>query len=498
MKNNILSLWQNSVKIILITTYIFINSSIAMAASYTPDNFADLVDQSMHAVVNISTTQKITTSNNKNMQIPEAFPFDNFGDLLEKFGVLPPGFEGEERNKERKAVSLGSGFIIDEDGYIATNNHVITDAEEISIRLSNDKEYIAKVIGYDIKTDLALLKVDADVKFPYVKFGDSEKARVGEWVIAIGNPFGLGGTVTAGIISSRSRDINAGGLVDNYIQTDAAINRGSSGGPMFNNKGEVIGINTAIITPSFGNVGIGFATPASLAKTVLEQLRNSGKVDRAWLGVKIQHFDDEIIESLGLKDNKGALVAEVTKDSPAFKAGIQPGDIILIFDGKEITNERKLPRIVAETPIGKKVQITYLRKNAKHTADATLAELSDRSSATNAKDLSESKVDEDKISKNLFGLYMTKLTSELREKFNIEQDVTGVLIIKSSIKGLWIKRGIQKGDVITAVNQEQVTSVEDVEKLVKQAEKQNRKSVLVLINRNGELVFMPLPIKISE
>jgi serine protease Do len=475
-------------------TYLFLSFFSSNILAAPVEGFADLVDELMPAVVNISTMQKIT--NQKNIPMQELFPFDNFSDLMERFGVNPPpSMGGGGKSEPRKAVSLGSGFIIDPDGYIVTNNHVITDGEEISVRLSNEKEYIAKIIGFDAKTDLALLKVDASEKLPFVKFGDSEKARVGDWVIAIGNPFGLGGTVTAGIVSSRSRDINAGGLVDNFIQTDAAINQGSSGGPMFNTRGEVIGINTVIISPSSGNVGVGFATPSVLAKNVLEQLRKSGKVERAWLGVKIQALDDEIIESLGLKDSKGALVAEVTKNSPASKADLQPGDIILSFDGKDVTNERKLPRIVAETPIGKSVDIIYLRKNERKTAKATLAELSNKTGVADETSNDSAKTDDNKSSKILFGINITKLTEELRDKYHIEHDITGVLVLGSNQKGLWSKRGLQKGDVITSVNQEQVTSVEEIEKLIAQADKHNRKSVLLLINRGGELIFLPLPIK---
>jgi serine protease Do len=470
-------------------------TNVASAANAPMGGFADLVDDLTPMVVNISTTQKAAPMRRGGMQVPEMLPFENFNDLFERFGLVPPGGFRDDRPDPRKGMSLGSGFIIDPEGYVATNYHVINEAEEITVRLSDDREFKAKVIGFDPKTDLALLKVEVDQPLPYVNLGNSEEARVGDWVIAIGNPFGLGGTVTAGIISSRSRDINAGGIVDNFIQTDASINRGSSGGPLFNVKGEVIGINTAIAAPSpeLGNVGIGFATPSTLAKTILEQLRKTGKVQRGWLGVKIQPVDNEIVESLGLKDSKGALVAEVSKDSPAAKIGILPGDIILSFDGKEISNERKLPRIVAETVIGKKIDIILLRKGEQKTITATLAELKDESS--DDKDQSAIESTEPAGTKNLFGIVIAKLTPELRDKYGISPEVSGVLVVKVNRKGDGITRGILTGDVIVGVNQESVRDIDQVELLVKKAEKQGRKSVLLHISRNGQLVFLPMPLK---
>ncbi|HJS32758.1 MAG TPA: Do family serine endopeptidase, partial [Alphaproteobacteria bacterium] len=315
--------------------------------------FADLAERLLPAVVNISTTQTVRQDRNQ-QQGPQQGPQGERrrGPEVPQF---PPGSPFEEFFREffdrqgrpdappRRTQSLGSGFVIDSTGYVVTNNHVIAEADEIKVILHDDTQLAAKVIGRDPKTDLAVLKVEPSKPLTAVKFGNSDQTRVGDWVVAIGNPFGLGGTVTAGIVSARARDINAGPY-DDFIQTDASINRGNSGGPMFNLAGEIIGINTAIYSPSGGSVGIGFAIPANLAKPVIDQLRVSGKVRRGWLGVQIQSVTDEIAESLGLNKARGALVARVTENSPAAKGKIESGDVILKFDGKDVTEMRRLPR----------------------------------------------------------------------------------------------------------------------------------------------------------
>ncbi len=468
---------------------------LSNAAYAVPANFADLVEDLMPAVVNISTTQKISVSKRGFMRGAESFNNEDFADLFQVFPGLSDLFDKNQafahpnHEKKRKAISLGSGFLIDADGYIVTNNHVIADAEEIIVYLADNKEYKAKVIGFDTNTDLALLKINAKKPLAFVKFGDSEQVRVGEWVIAIGNQLGFGSTVTAGIISSKARDINAGGIVDNFIQTDAAINRGSSGGPMFNLKGEVIGINTAIVTPSMGNVGIGFATPASIAKPVLSQLRKSGRVTRPYLGVKIQPVDDEIVESLGLSDNKGALIVEISPESPADKANLKPGDIILSFDGKEISKTNQLPRIVAETNLAKKVEIIYLRKNQKKSATITLAELKDKlTNQDEAANTGDSQT-------SIHGLVLSKITPQLREKYEISPNATGCVIVKILPKGLWTHRGLKIGDIIVEANQEPISSLEDLQKVINNHSK--RKSILLLISRLGQKTFISMPLNIK-
>jgi serine protease Do len=485
-----------SLFVISILYYTIALASPSQAASLAPESFASLVSELMPAVVNISTTQKITRPNTfagAPQLFPEGSPFEEFNELFERFGLLPPGLEGEDK-ATKNAVSLGSGFIIDKAGYIVTNHHVIAEADEITVKFSNEKTVKAKVVGTDIKTDLALLKVDVNEPLTFVKFGDSEKINAGDWVIAIGNPFGLGSTVTAGIISAKARDINiGGGLVDNYIQTDAAINKGNSGGPMFNMAGEVIGVNTAIISPSMGNVGIGFALPSSLAQKILNQLKETGKVERGWLGVGLQPVDDEIAESLGQKDTKGALIATVAKDSPAEKAGILPGDIVLSFDGHEISSIRKFSRLVAETPIGKTVDIIVLRKGNKKPLKVTVGEIKEKT------ETEEEPTQEDnnatKPGKEVMGIIVSKLTPELRHKYSIDNSVTGVAITKILRKGDVIKRALHKGDVIVAANQEEVDSPEALESIVKKAKKANKKSILLLIYRAGMNLFIAVPIK---
>ena len=321
------------------------NLSIVRAV---PDSFADLAEKLMPSVVNISTTQTVqTTSNQFPFQFPPGSPFEEL-------------FKDYQRPTERKASSLGSGFIVKEDGTVITNNHVIAGADDILVRV-NSKEYKAKVIGADPYMDIAVLKMETKDKFSIVKFGDSDKARVGDWVVAIGNPFGLGGTVTSGIVSARNRDIGMT-RYDDFIQTDASINQGNSGGPLFNLRGEVVGINTAIIAPGqSGSIGIGFAIPSNAASKVIDQLVKFGETRRGWLGVRIQEVTKEIAEAVGLKKNEGALVASVGEKSPADKAGVKAGDIILKFDGKKIDTMRTLPKVVANTEVGKNVKLEIWR-----------------------------------------------------------------------------------------------------------------------------------------
>ena len=337
------------IKKIFITIFLFQLSFInTLSARPAPDSFADLAEKLMPSVVNISTTQTIKTTNNP-------FPFQ-----------FPPGSPFEEMFKdfnqptERKASSLGSGFIVDKEGTVITNNHVINNAEDIVVRVG-EKEYKAKIVGADPYMDIAVLKIDSKDTFTPVKFGDSDKARVGDWVMAIGNPFGLGGTVTAGIISARNRDINLT-RYDDFIQTDASINQGNSGGPLFNIDGDVVGINTAIIAPNqSGSIGIGFAIPSNAASSVIDQLVKFGETKRGWLGVRIQEVTKEIADVEKLKNTEGALVASVGEKSPAEKAGLQPGDIILKFDGQKIDTMRTLPKLVSRTEVGKTVELEIWR-----------------------------------------------------------------------------------------------------------------------------------------
>ena len=344
-----------------------------------PSSFADLAEKLLPAVVNVSTTQTIARDDYQDfqdLQIPPGSPFEEFfHEFMDR--QQPNGkkqHNAEKQHKQRKATSLGSGFVIDPSGFIVTNYHVVQDADEITIILQDDTNLPATVVGKDKKTDLALLKVTTKKPLPAVVWGDSDKARVGDWIIAIGNPFGFGGTVTAGIISARARDINSGPY-DDYLQTDAPINRGNSGGPMFNMDGEVIGINTAIFSPTGASAGIGFAIPSAMAKSVVDQLKESGHTRRGWLGVRIQVVTPEIAESLGLGVPRGALVSSATSSGPAAEAKIEPGDVIINFDGKDVPDMHRLPRLVAETEVGKTVPMIVVRKGKEVTLRVKVGEL---------------------------------------------------------------------------------------------------------------------------
>jgi serine protease Do len=465
----------------------------ALARS-APESFADLADKLLPAVVNVSTTQTIKTAERKGRgpeipQFPPGSPFEEFfKDFMERQG------HGEKPDAPpRRATSLGSGFIIDPAGFVVTNNHVVAEADEISIVLHDDTTLKATLVGRDVKTDLALLKVEAKKPLPSVQWGDSDQTRVGDWVLAIGNPFGLGGSVTAGILSARGRDIQSGAY-DDYLQTDASINRGNSGGPMFNTAGEVIGINTAIYSPTGGSVGIGFAIPASLANPVIGQLKKYGKVRRGWLGVRIQSVTDELAESLGLDKPRGALVSSASEGGPAAKAKIEPGDVILKFDGKDITEMRRLPRIVAETPIDKSVDVTVWRKKKEVPLKVQVGELveTDQVAAAtpgpgNAPAAPGGTVTE-------LGLQLSGLTQPLREKFGLADDAQGVVVTDVSGTSPAGEKGVKPGDMIVEVNQEEVKTPADIAAKIKSARDAKKKSVLLLVDQKGDLRFVAVRI----
>lgn len=451
--------------------------------------FADLVEELMPAVVNVSTTQTVKKEErSKKFSVPDLPPgslFENFQDFFEEFYDNLPG--------EDKAHSLGSGFVVDPSGYIVTNNHVIESADEVIVTFHDDSQLNAEVVGRDSKTDLALLKVTTDKPLPALKFGDSDKSRIGDWVIVIGNPFGFGGSVSAGIISAIARDINSGPF-DDFIQTDAAINRGNSGGPMFNEKGEVIGISTAIYTPSGGSIGIGFAVPSTLAQPIIEQLREHGKTMRAWLGVKIQTVTQEIADSLELDSTEGALVLEVSKDSPAKKAGVEVGDIIIQFDGKEIPTMKKLPRMVAETEIGKKTNLIVLRKGKKRKLTVALGELDEGEEKTASLEDSSSKEEKELVGTEILGMEVVPNSSSIKEKFQLPSD-RGLFVSEVERDSIAFNRGIRKHDVILSINQNDVSSVKSLQKRIKKAKKNNNKYVLLLVGRGERTQFLTLPLE---
>lgn len=457
-------------------------ASVAAQAKTMPGSFSDLAEKLLPAVVNVSTTQSVRGRSGPELpQLPPGSPFEEF---FKEF------FDRNQPQQQRKATSLGSGFIIDSGGYVVTNNHVIQDAEEITVILQDDTQLPAELVGHDPKTDLAVLKVKSDRQLPAVKFGDSDALRVGDWVLAIGNPFGLGGTVTAGIISARGRDINTGPY-DDFLQTDASINRGNSGGPMFNLEGEVVGINTAIFSPSGGSIGIGFAIPSAMAVPVVKQLIETGTVKRGWLGVHIQTVTDEIAETLGLKETRGALVASVIKDGPAEVGKIRAGDVILQFDGKDVTQMRRLPRIVAETPVGQTVDVVLWRDNKRMSVKVKVGELEAGEAQMAARPQDGGTAGLPGQDKKIapLGLTVAAVNDALRQRFDLAADAKGVVVVAVDEGGPAAEKGIRPGDLIVEVSQEDADSPSQVADLVETAKKTGRKSVLLLIEGQGRLRF---------
>src|SRR5262245_38250461 len=409
-----------------------------------PDKIADVAEAVLEAVVNISTSQTVEARQGPTPQLPPGSPFEDFFD---EFFKNRRGGQGDNQNRERtprRVSSLGSGFVIDPEGIIVTNNHVISEADEIHAVFTDGTKLKAEVIGRDQKVDLALLRVKPDKPLKAVKFGDSDKLRLGEWVIAIGNPFSLGGSITAGIVSARNRDINSGPY-DNYIQTDAAINRGNSGGPLFNLDGEVIGINTAIISPSGGSIGIGFAVPSKTAMPVIEQLKQFGETRRGWLGVRIQQVTDEIAESLKISPPRGALVAGVDDKGPAKPAGIEPGDVIVKFDGKDIKEMRDLPRVVADTPVGKQVPVVVIRKGKEDTRTVTLGRLEDGEKVAAAAPKDDGTAEKPVVKKTL-GLELANMSDDLRRRYKIKDTVKGVVITAVDANSAAADKRLSPGD----------------------------------------------------
>ena len=457
------------------------------SAGPPPISFAEIVEQVAPAVVNISTTKAARSGPGPtpDFPFPEPPPGSPFEDFFREF------FDRDRAPDQmpQRQSSLGSGFVVDAEGYVVTNNHVIAEADEIQVVFGDETTYDAQLIGRDQKTDLALLKIEGDKPFPAVTFANSDTVRVGDWIIAIGNPFGLGSTVTAGIVSARSRDIRAGPY-DDFLQVDAPINRGNSGGPSFNLDGQVIGINTAIFSPSGGNVGIGFAIPSNLALPVIESLKADGRVKRGWLGVRIQTVTDEIAESLGLDSAAGALVASITPGGPAEIAKIEPGDVVRVFDGKSIDRMRGLPRIVAETPIGKAVDVTVWRKGEKKHVEVTLGELPEEEELAA---LTETEADTPSSADiEALGLSVASLTEELRTRFELGPEIKGVVIVEVAEGSSGGEESLRPGDVIVEVGQEEVNSPPEVAAKVNQARQDNKKSVLLLIDRQGDLRFVAL------
>jgi serine protease Do len=450
----------------------------APRAAASAGSFADVIEAVSPAVVNIAVSKvERAAPTGFEFRTPqgEELPFEQF------FGRF---FEGPQGARpERRSEGQGSGFLIDAGGYIVTNNHVAGDAEKITVTLQDGRKFDATLVGRDSKTDLALIKVDAG-NLPYVEFGNSDSARVGDWVVAIGNPFGLGGTATAGIISARGRDIQSGPY-DDYLQLDAPINFGNSGGPVFNVSGEVIGVNTAIFSPNGGNIGIGFAIPANQAKDIVASLKENGSVERGWLGVQIQNLDDELADTLGLTDARGALVAEVMADGPAARGGVQAGDVITRFNGQEVDSARTLSRVVAAAPPSEAAKVTVWR-------DGRSRELSvELGAAEQTEQVASANTGAGQQGSAALGLTLRPLTDQDRTQLNLPSEAQGALVVAVAPSSPAAEKGIRPGDVITRVNQQVVSSVSDAVAALNAA-KEGDDNALLLVRRGDSQRFVAL------
>jgi len=479
-----------------------------------PGSVADLAEGLLDAVVNISTSQTVKEDGEEDggvpmPQVPEGSPFQEY------FNDFFNDKDGAKKNDSRKVQSLGSGFVIDaEKGFIVTNNHVIADADEIEVNFVDGSKLKAELVGKDTKTDLAVLKVDPTKhKLKSVQFGNSDKARIGDWVLAIGNPFGLGGTVTAGIISARKRDIQSGPY-DDFIQTDAAINRGNSGGPLFDMDGKVIGINTAIYSPSGGSIGIGFAIPAEMAVGVIDQLKEFGEVRRGWLGVRIQPVTDDIAQSLGLKKSKGALIAGLIENSGVDNKEIKAGDVVIRYDGKPVERARDLPRLVAESAVGDEVEVVVVRDGEEKTVKVKLGRLVEDDKSTEEAtedqapppDMEEGeegeevpnapkKEQKEQAGTSVLGMKLSEINDDVRGEFGIAEDVEGVAVLYVAPGSAAGEKRIETGDVIVDIGQVTVKSPADVKKRIDALRREGRKNALLMLaSRSGELRFVTIRI----
>ena len=473
---------------LILSIFLFLPFIYNLNATKIPD-FSELADELIPSVVSVSVMiSRDTSPNNRPVppQFPPGSPFEDFfKDFFERRGI--PG--APPPRQRRSETAAGSGFIIDKKGLIVTNNHVIANSSSITVILHDGTSLQAKLLGADKKTDLAILKVETDIDLKPVEWGNSDDAKVGNWALAIGNPFGLATTVTLGIVSAKARDINAGPF-DDFIQTDAPINRGNSGGPLFNLQGEVIGVNTAIYSPSGGSVGIGFAIPSSLAEGIVNQLIDYGKTVRGWLGVRIQTVTSDLAESLGLDRPYGALVATIIPDSPAEKSGIKAGDIILQFNNKEVTEMRKLPRLVAEAEVNKKSKIVIWRNEKEITLDVLIAELKEDQTASKEKKSKKKVVQEGEVKE--LGIKLVNLNEEVRVRQNIPDEIYGLLVLDVTQNSEAERKGIRPGDIIQEVNQVPVNKVSELKEIIKKAS--NKKGVLLLVNRQGNIIFIALKI----
>jgi serine protease Do len=453
----------------------------AAQALARPESFADLAEQISPSVVNITTSTTVAGREQGSPIVPEGSPFEDF---FREF---------QDRNRgdraPRRSSALGSGFVISEDGYIVTNNHVIEGADEIMIEFFDGKELGATLVGTDAKTDIALLKVEFEEPLEFVNFGDSDLARVGDWVVAMGNPLGQGFSVSAGIVSARNRALS--GTYDDYIQTDAAINRGNSGGPLFNLDGEVIGVNTAILSPNGGSIGIGFSMASNVVTGVVDQLKEFGETRRGWLGVRIQDVTEDMAEAMDLAEVRGAMVSDVP-EGPAKEAGMQAGDVILSFDGFEVEDTRGLVRRVGNTQVGKTVRVTVWREGQTETLKVTLGRREE--AEAQAVPAAQKEEAEAPVEKDMMGMSLSEVTSELAEQLGIDADAQGLVVREVDETSEAYEKGLRAGDLITEAGQQKVAAITDLEERIEDAREAGRKSILLLIRRQGEPRFVALPI----
>ncbi|MCV6823849.1 Do family serine endopeptidase [Halocynthiibacter sp. SDUM655004] len=457
--------------------------SVMAAARGAPESFADLADRVSPAVVNITTTTTVAQPAMPGPIVPEGSPFEDFfRDFLDR--------RGGPNNQPQRSQALGSGFVISEDGFIVTNNHVIDGADEIMVEFFSGDELPAKLIGRDANTDIAVLKVESEGPLPFVTFGDSDVARVGDWVLAVGNPLGQGFSVSAGIISARNRALS--GTYDDYIQTDAAINRGNSGGPLFNMDGEVIGVNTAILSPNGGSIGIGFSMSSAVVTKVVDQLKEFGETRRGWLGVRIQDVDEGVAEALGLEKAAGALVTDVP-EGPAREAGIQAEDVIVSFDGVEVTDTRSLVRQVGATDVGKTVRVVVVRDGEETTLKIKLGRRETADGSGDVPDTSgESAAPE---VESMLGMTVSTLTPAIRDELGLSDSSTGLVIQEIDQTSEAFEKGLRVGDVIEEAGQQAVETVAELEAQIASAKDAGRKSLLLLVRRGGEPRYTALTLQ---
>jgi serine protease Do len=461
-------------------------SVTAPVTAMGPGSFANLIEAVKPAVVSIAITGHAGAGPRHSMpelELPPGSPLEKYFRDLYRFKGEPP-----KGAPSREMRALGSGFIVDEDGYVVTNNHVVEHADEVTVILEGGSRRQAKIIGRDPRTDLALLKIESEEPLPYVRFTDSDDAKVGDWVVAVGNPFGLGGSASAGIISARGRDIQSGPY-DDFLQIDAPINRGNSGGPLFDGSGRVIGVNTAIFSPSGGNVGIGFAIPANLAEPIIAELKTKGRVERGWLGVHIQEVTESLAEGLGLEEETGALVSSVNPDSPAERAGLQPGDVIIGFDGETVDDVRALPRLVAGTDEGDETSIRVWRDGKEKSLQVTIGRLPG-TEVMAAAETGDAQGDKPKL-----GLALSALSEEARQHYGIDKDEVGVLIVDVLEGSPAARHGLKAGDLIKRIGRKTVSEPSEVVDAVKSSADQHHKSVLLLIKRGDMDRFVAVPLE---